>query len=101
MKRWFERFKLCLDEAMAHVPRACTAAHHNKRRVKIQLAPGQLALVLRRARSSMLSDTSKKYDVPMHMHLLETAYQKEYAWRRGGRHRGRTYRPLRHAWARA
>ena len=31
----------------------------------------------------MLSETSKKYDALMHMHLLETAYQKEYAWRRG------------------
>ena len=29
-------------------------------------------------------DTSRKYGVPLHMHLLETAYQKEYARRRGG-----------------
>ena len=32
----------------------------------------------------LLSDASKKHGVPMHMHLLETALQKEYAWRRGG-----------------
>jgi 5-methylthioadenosine/S-adenosylhomocysteine deaminase len=31
-----------------------------------------------------LAETSRKYDVPLHMHLLETAYQKEYARRRGG-----------------
>src|SRR5205807_10081610 len=31
----------------------------------------------------ILSDAAKKYRVPMHMHLLETAYQKEYARRRG------------------
>src|ERR1700730_17263110 len=31
-----------------------------------------------------LSDTSRKYGVKLHMHLLETAYQKEYARRRGG-----------------
>jgi 5-methylthioadenosine/S-adenosylhomocysteine deaminase len=31
-----------------------------------------------------LADCSRKYDVPLHMHLLETAYQKEYARRRGG-----------------
>jgi cytosine/adenosine deaminase-related metal-dependent hydrolase len=31
-----------------------------------------------------LADCSRRYDVPLHMHLLETAYQKEYARRRGG-----------------
>src|SRR6516164_599591 len=31
-----------------------------------------------------LADCSRKYGVPLHMHLLETAYQKEYARRRGG-----------------
>ena len=29
-----------------------------------------------------LAETSRQYDVPLHMHLLETAYQKEYARRR-------------------
>jgi cytosine/adenosine deaminase-related metal-dependent hydrolase len=32
----------------------------------------------------MLADYSQRYDAPMHMHLVETAYQKEYAHRRGG-----------------
>jgi cytosine/adenosine deaminase-related metal-dependent hydrolase len=31
-----------------------------------------------------LSDLSRRFQVPLHMHLLETAYQKEYARRRGG-----------------
>ena len=60
----------------------CTQRHNNKRRVKIQLAPANLHWCSDKA-LTVLSETSKKYDVPMHMHLLETAYQKEYAWRRG------------------
>jgi cytosine/adenosine deaminase-related metal-dependent hydrolase len=81
MKRWFERFKTSLDEAMGMFQSMHTA-HHNKSRVKIQLAPANLHWCSDRA-LTILSDTSKKYDVPMHMHLVETAYQKEYARRRG------------------
>ena len=57
--------------------------HYNKRRVKIQLAPANLHWCSDKA-LRQLSDTSRKYGVPLHMHLLETAYQKEYARRRGG-----------------
>ena len=32
----------------------------------------------------MLADLSARHQAPMHMHLVETAYQKEYARRRGG-----------------
>jgi 5-methylthioadenosine/S-adenosylhomocysteine deaminase len=81
MKRWFERFQTSLDEAMGMFE-SMHAAHHNKSRIKIQLAPANLHWCSDRA-LTMLSDASKKYDVPMHMHLVETAYQKEYAWRRG------------------
>jgi cytosine/adenosine deaminase-related metal-dependent hydrolase len=56
--------------------------HHNKSRTKIQLAPANLHWCSDRALTA-LSDTSKKYDAPLHMHLVETAYQKEYARRRG------------------
>ena len=31
-----------------------------------------------------LAELSRHYNVPLHMHLVETAYQKEYASRRGG-----------------
>jgi cytosine/adenosine deaminase-related metal-dependent hydrolase len=81
MKRWFERFQTSLDEAMGMFE-SMHAAHHNKSHVKIQLAPANLHWCSDRA-LGILSDASKKYDVPMHMHLVETAYQKEYAWRRG------------------
>jgi hypothetical protein len=50
--------------------------------VKIQLAPANLHWCSDKA-LTLLSEASKKYNVPMHMHLLETAYQKRYAWRRG------------------
>jgi 5-methylthioadenosine/S-adenosylhomocysteine deaminase len=62
--------------------RSLHSKHHAKRRVKIQLAPANLHWCSDRALTA-LSDASSKYDVPMHMHLNETAYQKEYAWRRG------------------
>src|SRR5712672_57169 len=81
MKRWFERFKMGLDDAM-DLFKSFHAQHHNKRRVKIQLAPANLHWCSDKALTA-LSDASAKYDVPMHMHLVETAYQKEYAWRRG------------------
>src|SRR5262252_1741080 len=82
MKRWFERFKMTLDDSM-DLFTSLHRKHQNKRRVKIQLAPANLHWCSDRA-LGMLSDASKKYGVPMHMHLLETALQKEYAHRRGG-----------------
>ena len=82
MKRWFERFKTELDDAMGMFE-TMHAKHNNKSRVKIQLAPANLHWCSDKA-LTVLSETSKKYQVPMHMHLLETAMQKEYAWRRGG-----------------
>ena len=57
--------------------------HHNKERVKIQLAPANLHWCSDAA-LTMLAECSEKRDVPLHMHLVETAYQKEYAHRRGG-----------------
>jgi 5-methylthioadenosine/S-adenosylhomocysteine deaminase len=81
MKRWFERFKMTLDDSM-DLFASLHHKHQNKRRVKIQLAPANLHWCSDRA-LTMLSDASKKHGVPMHMHLLETAFQKEYARRRG------------------
>jgi 5-methylthioadenosine/S-adenosylhomocysteine deaminase len=82
MQRWYDRFQLSLDDNIA-LFEGLYGRHHDKRRVRVQLAPANLHwcsdLALRR-----LADTSQKYDVPLHMHLLETAYQKEYARRRGG-----------------
>jgi 5-methylthioadenosine/S-adenosylhomocysteine deaminase len=81
MKRWFERFKMGLEDCMAMF-QSLHGRHQNKRRVKIQLAPANLHWCSDKALAA-LSEASRKYDVPMHMHLVETALQKEYAWRRG------------------
>jgi len=52
-------------------------------RIRIQLAPANLHWCSDEALKA-LRDYSLKYHVGMHMHLLETAYQKEYARRRTG-----------------
>ncbi len=63
--------------------RLADAKHHHKERVKIQLVPANLHWCSDAA-LEMLADFSARYEAPMHMHLVETAYQKEYASRRGG-----------------
>jgi 5-methylthioadenosine/S-adenosylhomocysteine deaminase len=80
--RHFARFPLSAEELVA-LFESLHARHHNKDRVKIQLAPGNLHWCSDNA-LGLLADASAKYDAPLHMHLVETAYQKEYARRRGG-----------------
>ena len=82
MSRWFERFQLTLDDS-CDLFRNLHAAHHAKRRVKVQLAPANLHWCSDPALAA-LSDLSRTFDAPLHMHLVETAYQKEYARRRSG-----------------
>jgi cytosine/adenosine deaminase-related metal-dependent hydrolase len=82
MQRWYDRFRLSLDDHVA-LFEGLYRRHHEKRRVKIQLAPADLHWCSDHA-LGRLADTSRKYGGPLHMHLLETAYQKEYARRRGG-----------------
>src|SRR5881296_2005663 len=54
-----------------------------RERARVQLAPANLHWCSDGALEA-LRDWSAKYRVPMHMHLVETAYQKEYARRRTG-----------------
>jgi cytosine/adenosine deaminase-related metal-dependent hydrolase len=82
MKRWFERFQLSLGDNL-DLFRSLHSEHRGKGRVKIQLAPANLHWCSDAALGA-LSDLSAQYDAPMHMHLVETAYQKAYAWKRGG-----------------
>jgi cytosine/adenosine deaminase-related metal-dependent hydrolase len=82
LERHFARFPLSLADygaVFAHL----RTTHHEKDRVKIQLAPANLHWCSDQA-LEMLADCSARYQAPMHMHLVETAYQKEYARRRGG-----------------
>jgi cytosine/adenosine deaminase-related metal-dependent hydrolase len=81
-ERWFARLQLTLGDYMdlfEHLHHS----HRNKSRVGIQLAPANLHWCSDDA-LTRLGEMSRRYDVPMHMHLVETAYQKEYARRRGG-----------------
>ena len=81
MARHFGRFQASADEIM-DLFRSLYERYNAKNRVKIQLAPANLHWCSDQSLTA-LSDASAKYNVPIHMHLLETAYQKEYAWRRG------------------
>src|SRR5207245_8016774 len=82
LHRHFARFPLTLEDYGA-LSEQLRAKHHDKERVKIQLAPANLHWCSDAA-LEMLADLSARYEAPMHMHLVETAYQKEYARRHGG-----------------
>lgn len=57
--------------------------HRTSNRVRVQLAPSNLHWCSDRA-LELVRDCAIRLQVPMHMHLLETVYQKEYAQRRTG-----------------
>ena len=82
VQRWYDRFQLSLDDFFA-VFEHLHARHHTKRRAKIQLSPANLHWCSDTA-LARFAELSQRFQVPMHMHLVETAYQKEYARRRGG-----------------
>lgn len=81
MQRHFARFGMDLDDFMT-VFDTLHGQHQAHDRIGIQLAPANLHWCSDAA-LERLADASRSYDVPMHMHLVETAYQKEYARRRG------------------
>jgi 5-methylthioadenosine/S-adenosylhomocysteine deaminase len=56
---------------------------NHQERMRIQLAPANLHWCSDKALKA-LQEQATKYRVGMHMHLVETAYQKEYARRRTG-----------------
>lgn len=60
-----------------------TADNDGQSLTRIQLAPANLHWVTDDGLRA-LQEKSRAADVPMHMHLLETIYQKEYARRRTG-----------------
>jgi 5-methylthioadenosine/S-adenosylhomocysteine deaminase len=68
-------------EIFTHLWDQC--GRNGRERARVQLAPANLHWCSDGALES-LRDWSAKYRVPMHMHLVETAYQKEYARRRTG-----------------
>jgi 5-methylthioadenosine/S-adenosylhomocysteine deaminase len=60
------------------------AENEGERLTRIQLAPANLHWCTDDGLVA-LNEKAKAVGVPMHMHLLETAYQKEYACRRTGK----------------
>lgn len=60
------------------------AEHAGQTLTRIQLAPANLHWCKDDSLQA-LNEKAKAHNVPMHMHLLETAFQKEYAMRRTGK----------------
>lgn len=79
---WFARSKLTLEDNL-DLFKSLFSKHQQKPRTKIQLAPANLHWCSDEALAA-LAETSEHYDAPLHMHLVETQFQKEYARRRGG-----------------
>jgi 5-methylthioadenosine/S-adenosylhomocysteine deaminase len=82
LQRHFARFGMTLPDWGALFEHLA-ARHRDEGRVRIQLAPANLHWCSDAA-LEMLGELSRRHQAPMHMHLVETAYQKEYARRRGG-----------------
>ncbi|MGI9416262.1 MAG: amidohydrolase family protein [Geminicoccaceae bacterium] len=82
LRRHFDRFQLTLSE-QRDLFLALYARYRDHERIQIQLAPANLHWCSDAA-LDQVAELSETTGAPMHMHLLETAYQKEYAWRRAG-----------------
>lgn len=82
MEAWYTGVSLSLNEQMTLFGEVFDEYRGNSRQ-RVQLAPANLHWCSDAALEA-LRDASEAYQVPMHMHLLETAYQKEYARRRTG-----------------
>lgn len=79
---WFARSRVVLEDQL-ELFKSLWSKHARSERTRIQLAPANLHWCSDTALTA-LAETSREFDAQMHMHLLETQYQKEYARRRGG-----------------
>jgi 5-methylthioadenosine/S-adenosylhomocysteine deaminase len=82
MRAYFERFTLPLGDQKS-VFEALLSAVAGERRLAVQVAPANLHW-LSDAALTLAGDLSARHGLPMHMHLLETPYQKAYAAKRTG-----------------
>ena len=83
VKKYFDSFNLSLNEQL-EVFRILTEQHAEDSLIEIQLAPSNLHWLSDKA----LENTAKvaqETGAKLHMHLLETPYQAEYARRRTGK----------------
>ncbi|WP_376093621.1 amidohydrolase family protein [Roseomonas sp. CCTCC AB2023176] len=82
LRDYFARFTLPLAEQVQLLD-AIRALPAGDTRLAVQVAPANLHW-LSDAALEAAADLSARHGLPMHMHLLETPYQKEYARRRTG-----------------
>ena len=82
MSRAYGRFKLTADDYFA-LFESLFERHKGKDRVRIQLAPANLHWCSDKS-LERFRETAERFHVPLHMHLVETAFQREYARRRTG-----------------
>ena len=81
---WFQAQTIPLEEQLGLFEDLWRAHGENQgERARIQLAPANLHWCSDRALEAV-AELSARHRLGMHMHLLETAYQKEYARRRTG-----------------
>ena len=83
LARWFAWLGQSIDDQIGAF-RLLHEHYAGHPRLAIQLAPANLHWCSDNALSDLLGE-SVRTGAPMHMHLLETPYQKEYALRRTGR----------------
>jgi len=82
LAKYFGGFQMPAKETVALFEHLY-AKHAGKDRVRIQLAPSNIQWCTDEG-LALLADKAQTYGVPIHLHLVETPYQKEYARRRGG-----------------
>jgi cytosine/adenosine deaminase-related metal-dependent hydrolase len=82
MTAYFDRFTLSLQDQVA-VFEALHREHGGDPLIRVQVAPSNLHWLSDRALEAA-GEMAERADVPMHMHLLETPYQKAYATKRTG-----------------
>ena len=82
MRDYFARFTLPLAEQV-ELFEEIRALASGDARIAVQVAPANLHW-LSDAALEAAAELSARHDLPMHMHLLETPYQKAYAKRRTG-----------------
>ena len=82
LAKYFAGFRMPAAETLALFEHL-SVRHQGKERVRIQLAPSNQQWCSDEG-LALLADSAEKHGVPIHMHLVETPYQKEYARRRGG-----------------
>jgi 5-methylthioadenosine/S-adenosylhomocysteine deaminase len=82
MRAWFARNTFPLDDQL-DLFRHLFNSYEGQARTRIQLSPANLHWCSDQALGAV-SELASAYGVPVHMHLLETQYQREYARRRSG-----------------